>query len=560
MAYYDPSIEENQDPNAPQQLGTGPQSGVISGQGSSAAPSTPSSTNAPNAPDKPGNFVGIQQYLDQNKPQAANLAKDVGNYVTSQGTAASQAIAQGQGQFDQAVDQNTVKLNDDLFNEAKATPEKVAADAQKKADFQKMRDAQYQGPSSLEDSDYYQPINLAVQNALGTAKNTESPQGRIELLTDFSKQKNERVSRGASNLDAALLSASPDSRQILQQARDQINPLQDQLPAIAEAENAKVKAAQDQTAKTQAAIQAAFSGDQGVQSQLEAALKNKATQAQQDAAARADAALQALNGPQQRGRMIIGGATDQDLQELGLTRTQYNGLIADRDFYNQTGKASPLSNLASFATIQSPQNQITAQNIASADDYARYSALNDLMGTSNGFLSDPSQAGKANLDTVDFRYADTPNALADRVNSISFPQRGLNVPQSITSVNNWLNNTPDGAAHLAVQIAQDASQYSNNPKSSAFAEDVGNDTNMLGTAQNGLSQINKAYGTNFQVPSSYVAKAEQAIRNNLSSVYNSWASPYKTMPSDAQISQAAQTAAAVGYLNDIKGDISKVRV
>jgi hypothetical protein len=551
MAYYDPN-EDPLNPNAPQGNETGPQSGVISGQGS-----TPSQTNAPStpAPDKPGNFVGIQQYLEQNKPQSAKLATDVGSYVQGQGESAKNALSEGQGQFDQAVDQSTVKLNDDLFKQAKETPEQVDADQAKKAEFQKMRDAQYKGPSSLETSDYYQPINLAIQNALGTANKTQTASGRSELLADIQKQKGERVSRGAANLDAGLLSASPDSRTILSQARDQITPLQDQMKAVTEAENMKAKEAADQTAKTQAAIQAAFSGPTGVQGQLESNIKSRAQQAVQAAGSDADAIMNLLR----TGNKDI---TDHQLQILGLNRNQYNGLINDQQFYKSINKATLLSDLTSFATKQSPANQITPQSIATPEEYARYQALNDLMGTSNGFLNDPSQAGKANLDPIDFNYAAAPNALADRINNIHVaPQRDGMTPPSFSDLNRFYNidSNPANSAHLAINIAQGLSQLANNPNNEALRSDVNQFNSMMSETSKALNQINDAYGTKFQLPPEYYNRAVKAVKDNLQAEFNAWPSPYKKMPDAGVIGEAAQISAMITFLNDLQKDVSKVR-
>lgn len=539
MAYYDEN--EDQDPNAPQGQ-IGPESGVITGQGASGA----TQAAQPKTPDNPGNFVGIQQYLAQNKPQAANLAKDVGSYVEGQGTKAEDALTQGQNQFEQDVDKNSVKLNEDLFNEAKSTPEKVAADEAKKAEFQKMRDATYQGPSSLEASDYYQPINMAIQNALGTAKNTESAQGRTQILTDLAKQKNQQVSRGAANLDNALLGVSPDSRQILSQARDKINPLQDQLKAVTEAENMKAKAAADQTLKTQQMIQQAFSGSNGVQAQLEQSLQKKAADARTLAAQLSEGAYNKLKNADRN-------ISDAELGVLGIDRRQYNAFLNDQEFERKIGNKTPLEDLTFFATRQNPDALISAQNIATPEEYARYAALNELMGTSNGFLSDPTQAGKAVTDALDFNYKDIPSALADRVNTLNFSQRGVNTPLPFNQIYNAYVGRADGPANLAVRIAQTNGKIAKNPNNAADLEDQKNNNAILENAMSTLNQINQAYGVNYQVPQSYVDAAMKSLQDQLSSVYSSWSSPYKKMPSGPEMAQAARTSATLSFLHDLAG-------
>jgi hypothetical protein len=554
MAYYDPTDEDPLNPSTPQQVQTGPESGVISGQGSTP---TNVASSAPLSPDKPGNFVGIQQYLAQNKPQSAKLAENVGGYVSEQGDKAEGALSQGQSQYDQAVDQNTVKLDEGLFNQAKESPEEVANDQDKKAQFQKMRDAQYKGPTSLEESDYYQPINMAIQNALGTAQNTQSAEGRSQLLADMQREKGQKVSRGAANLDAALLSTSPDSRNILSQAKQSIDPLNDQLKAVSEAEAMKAKAAQDQTAKTQAAIQAAFAGPMGVQGQLESGLKAKSDAAIQKSGIDADAILNLLKNPPvgtRRGNFIIppeNKITDEQLKMLGLTRNQFQGLVNDQDYYKSRGQASPLSDLASFATKLSPQNQISPQTIASDSDYAKYQALNDLMGTSNGFLYDPSMAGKANSDAIDFKFDQAPSALSDRVNSISSTplQPQTQNPVSFADMNKQFNLNGGSAKGLANSIA-------------SYPEYASYYGTILSNLQNGLDSINSAYNTNLQVPEDYLKNAEKSVRDEETRLI---ANPslvtggVKKKATDADISTAAQIMAYTTYLNDISKNPSLVR-
>lgn len=552
MAYYDDSIEKDQlDPNAAQNTAqTGPQSGVISGQGSSTVSSSPSAAPKPtNAPDNPGNFVGIQQYLDQNKPQAAKLAQNVGDYVSGQGVKAQGALDEGQNKFNQDVTQNTVNLNQDLFNKAKSTPEEVAADQAKKSEFIKMRDAQYKGPTSLEGSDYYQPINLAVQNALGTADKTNSTLGRSELMTDIQKQNNQKVSRGAANLDSALLSVSPDSKTILSQARGSIAPLDQKLKDAAAADALKASQAADQTAKTQKAIQDAFAGPNGVQSQIESSVKSRADQSSQMADKTSGDILNKLKSGDKN-------ISDNELKLLGLTRNQYLGLVNDQEFYKSRNQHTPLDDLSSFATRQMGQNQITPQNVASDEDYAKYSALNELMGTSNGFLNDPTQAGKANLDTIDYNYAATPSALADRINSTRvaplFPD--TQDATKFDEINSRFNLDSGKKLGGVWDLANSLSSY---PDSYKPYYD-----NMLNGLKTSLNSVNGAYGTHLQVPKSYMDRANKAVRDGMAQILanpNLVSGGVKRAPSDLDYQQAAQIAAYTTFLNDLSKDNSKVR-
>lgn len=565
MAYYDENEEDQIDPNAPQT--TGPQSSTISGQGSSSAPAV--AATAAKTPDNPGNFVGIQQYLAQNKPQAAKLGETVSNYVTDQGEGASEALAQGQTRFNEDVGKNTIGLNQDLFNQAKQTPEQVAADEAKKAEFKKMRDAEYQGPSSFEETDYYQPINMQIQNALGTANNTQSATGRSALLGDVAKHNNQKVSRGASNLDAALLAVSPNSKESLAKARESVLPLQNQVTQASQVDAQKAAAAKGQTEATHKAIQDAFAGPTGVQSQLQSSLEAKSAGAINQSGTDADAVLELLKS----GNKNI---SDAQLGLLGISRNQYNGLLNDQKFYKDLGKKTNLDDLTQFATKQVPGDQINPQNIASQQDYARYAALNDLMDTSNGFLNDPSQAGKAKTDALDFNFDAAPNALNDRINSFllknygqqsfDFNNNGAHVTGKpdidfgdMNSEYNLNTTSPAKLAQNALDLSEIENAVKQQPEQPGLQRAAEKYAKELTGLQAILKSINDAYETKLSVPQDYVNKAKNLINANIMAAFKQDPSSGKTLPDDAQIDKAANISAYTTFLNELSGNSDKIR-
>lgn len=398
MAFYNEKDEDEQNPDtASSSVAPSGGSAFVQGGAGQADSAGSAPANQPGTPDSPGSFVGIKQYLDQNKNQAEKLAKNVGSFVEQQGAAAQNALSQGAQQFNQAADQNTVNLNQDLLNRARTDSASVAANQQELADFQKMRDANYGGPQSFEQSEYYQPAKQAVDKALQAAKNTQSVEGRNSLLTGIQNQNQNKASRGAATLDNAILGTSSDSKRILQEARDKVNPIQQNLTQVQQDALAKANQAKANTEATRNAVLSVFDGDQGVQKQLEADLQSRAAAARNQSLTQARQTEEALKANAQ--------LNDEQLGILGLSREDYNALLADRDLLKSEFGKTNYDDLTQFATMQSPDALINAQNIASADDYARYAALNQLMGTQNQFLSDPSQAGKANLDAYDFDAA-----------------------------------------------------------------------------------------------------------------------------------------------------------
>lgn len=393
MAFYQDE-DQLQDPNAPAPNTGGPSAtlsqGSQAGAGQGNGPSQAPASSPGNAPDKPGNFVGIQQYINANRPQASKLAGNVGGFVTDIGNQAKSTLDTQKGAFNQAVNQNSVQLNQGLLDEAKADPTKVASDAAKKAEFQKMRDAQYAGPASFEGSEFYQPAQQSVAKAQQAADNTKTVEGQRNLLSDLQKTQKGKVNQGALDFDSLLLQAAPEARSTLEGVRNAQTDLGNQFNAFTQEGNALAKNAAAQTAAAKSAVNQAFAGPQGVQGQLEQALNERAQGAAMDNDWFNQKAVQDfLSG---------GKVTDEALKRIGATREQANQVGA----LNKGGALINPDAAKNYYTMNPLANQVNAQNVASAEDYARYQALNDLMGNTGSLLTDPSQAGKANYDNIDF--------------------------------------------------------------------------------------------------------------------------------------------------------------
>ncbi len=371
MAFYSPDDEENQDPNAPQAQGPEAGGAFIDGQGSAGAASAQAGAAASpaNKPDNPGNFVGIKNYLDQNKGQAAKLARSVGGVVKGQGMEANNALGQAQGQFTQDVQKNTVGLDQGLLNQATLDPTKVANDSAQKDSILKMRDAEYKGPKALDGSvDYFNPVMNAVSKARQSAANTATVQGRNALLTDVQNQNKNRSTAGAATLDSAILGTSADAKKTLGRARESVAGVDQNLQ----------KAQQDAA--------------------------NAATQAAATTTGTRDAARESLN---KAFGDFTGGLAARQKDVSGQQQASYDALLKDLE----DGKPSP-QNLANFGIKTGDQLWGTNLNdpslitrapdadigsVANADEYAKYAALAGLSGTDPGLLkqADIGKAGTA---------------------------------------------------------------------------------------------------------------------------------------------------------------------
>lgn len=372
--YVDPLDEEKAIDGTP--VTTGAPSSVITGGGGEGAQVT--------GEKNPGNFVGIQQYIAQNKPQTANLASNIASNVESEAGKAKSTIEEQSSAFGTDVGKSQVNLNKPLLEEAKSNAVSVANDPTKLAQFRAMRDANYQGPQSFESTDYFNKANEAAKKAQNLSGQLSNEEGQKQILKGMQKQTN--LNKGALTLDSALLSSDPNAQQKLLGAQQSTSGLSKQLSDVSSAGNLAAQKAKQSTGITAEAIRNAFTGANSPQAVMEADIDSRVKTARQGFTSAEDINKAfAAGGP---------GLTDQQLTNIGLTREQVD-LIRNNPYIDQ-------SNLGRFEATSGSANNITAGNIASAEEYAKQAALNSLMGTNSTYLSTPEQAGKAQTTTAKF--------------------------------------------------------------------------------------------------------------------------------------------------------------
>lgn len=439
-----------------QPVQAGGTSSIISGQGATATSTAPTPAAAPagTATGAGGNFVGIQQYINANKPQSAKLANQVGGYVEDLGENARNELSTAQSGYNSAVGSNTVEYNKGLFDEVGQNAAQVAADAAKKAEVEKQRTAQYKGPSSFLESEFYNPAQAAVKAATSASDQTSNEEGQKQMLGQFQQQP--RVNQGALAFDSALLSSDPTARARLEAARVANSDLQGSLDRTISEGLTKAQQAAATTAATKA------SANENLNTQLsdfDTMLKNKVASLTSQSKSQADNLITALrNGT---------NLTDAQVKSLGISKEQYTNLLADMNLLKNTFGNSKYVDLSPYATKVGVDGQINAQNAASAEDYARYIALNDLMGQQGQLLTDPTKAGGA----ANIKYADLDvNNLAQNMQTgISAAQQKLDATahrlweigaagrDPITNNGSWYDVFPSYQAYLsALATAQNA--------------------------------------------------------------------------------------------------------
>ena len=346
------------------------------------------------APARPGTFAGIQDYVNANKTQTTKLAGDVGGMVMGYGNDARSSLNTGVNQFNQEVDKNTINLDDKVFNSAKTNATQVANNQPDLKTFQGMRDAEYKGPANLQSSEFYQPINESFNTANTASNNTQTDRGQRTLLGQLQQKQRGKVNQGSLDFNSALLQGDADARQILNTFRDSNADLSGLLSGAKESASNKAAQGGATTANTKKTVNDAFTGKKGVQGAMEKELELNAAKAINQSTEQSKQTMEALknNTP----------LNPQQLASLGLTSEQYNTLKTNINAYNTNSNKNQFQDWASYATQNNPEFQINAQNIASQDDYAKYAALNQLMGTNNSFLSNRKNAGTANLNSLSF--------------------------------------------------------------------------------------------------------------------------------------------------------------
>lgn len=379
MAFYFGEEDQNQGQNG--QTDTNVQTGkdsTVLANGPTGSSASPNNASTNNARSNPGNFVGISQYLDANKPQSAALANKVGGVITGAADPARNELNTKVADTDSQIKANTVGYDQNAINQLNTDAKNADV-----AKIQSLKNASYQGPSSL-----------GAINSLDAAKqasaNADTEEGRRALIGSL--YKDQPLKSGALSFDNLLLQAAPEAKDALALAKSKadVGGLQTNVTNESARLQAAAQAAKDTTAQTAAQTRAAIGQ---AQSGFESGLQQRVDAARRSAVQESQGALDRLQG----GGGLTGQASDRDLQMLGINQDQYGQLLS----------AGPSANLA--GNILDP-SRINAANVASADDYARYNVLKRLAEGGNFLGDDASQAGTYDSDLLDFNYVAPPVA------------------------------------------------------------------------------------------------------------------------------------------------------
>lgn len=358
MAYYEDDDLEQQDPNAPQQ--TGPQgSGVIQGGGVSGAP------QAPTAPDRGSNFVGINQYINANKPQAEKLGDQASGVITNSANQARESVNNLNNEFNQkagsaqTIDQGVL---------GKVNQAETLGD-QEKEQIKSAYNAQYGGPNSLQDlSEQYNDAGKKLSTAKQNVEASNTEEGRQGLVTQINSKPR---TAGINNFDNILLQTGGGREKLAQAASANQDVTQDVLAQNNLAAQQKAADIKSQTDATRQQTQGAVtSASQSLGKSLEQRLKEM----RDGTTAKNNAIAQDLGDNAY-------GLDQETMDALGLS-DGVRGYGIDPNSYLKQGDV----------------NSMNIGNVAKQEEYARSQALADLAG-GQGLLDQAniSQAGTAGM-------------------------------------------------------------------------------------------------------------------------------------------------------------------
>lgn len=416
--------------------GPGGSSVVGDGGGAGSPQAAGAATAAPGANQaKPNTFAGIADYVKANKPQTQKLAGNVAGQVTDLGNQAKSSLEGAQNTFNQAVDQNTVKLDEGVFNQAKNDTTNFVKDQNNVDQFSKMRDASYAGPEDIAGQDYFNPVSQAFTKANQATENTKTESGQRSLVSDLQKQQRGRVNQGALELNTALLRGDEGARSTLEGARTANAGLNDLLGGASAASKARAAEAKATTDATKQKVNQDFLGAGGVVDQFGRSLQSAPDQVKAQAAGitqkQQDFVKQLQTNPLSAYDAILKdpqlqaylGINDNQLKSMDQQlRTVFSGTSYDpnrqqateqnTDFRDQNGNAAfldltnalygdTLKGADQFLKQKGTLDAATINNTASADQRARDAALAQLMGT-NKLIGDVDPSAEWSPDLYDF--------------------------------------------------------------------------------------------------------------------------------------------------------------
>jgi len=232
------------------------------------------------------------------------------------------------------------------------TPTSFLGDEAAVQRFKELYGAQYGGPQDIMGQEYYQTALGQAQKAMRTKGLIESGEGLEELIARARPSESGRYSKGVLDLDKALLAADAESMEALRATAGE-SDIQSRLDALKAMASGEVLSGRETSAETRRRMQEEFNIGRE-EGEFETQAGDIRAQAEKDYLAK--------------------------LEEI---KAQYGVGTKESEYLDATGYFD-----------QGRTGQISKYNVATAEDYSRLKALEELTGVKSTFSPYELQAGK----------------------------------------------------------------------------------------------------------------------------------------------------------------------
>lgn len=374
MAYvYNSGKEEEEQQQGAKQI-AGTDSGAPTSAGKTGASAKPQYTSPNQKGMSP--FTDVQAYLNANRDQSMGIANKITPSLSASGQEAQGLANQTLTDYEQNVNQNTIRPESGEVNKVIENPVEYAKNQQQADLFKNMSTGNYTGNKTIEDTSNYQTAYDKAQEANRRMGLINTREGRDELLKSIQKNK----AQGITSLNDLLLG---QSKEAVGAVKDEASKFGDINAYLSGKKNEAAdfgSQAEKDRAKTQQEIQNKILGEQGALAGIKADANKTLAEKQKMIEALQTGDYKALG--------------KDGLKALGISDTYADQIIKDR--LNTQQLAEHLKNAY---TGDNPSEVNISPESFSLKDYETLNpdAINEASVLSNAFT--PEQAARYNALT-----------------------------------------------------------------------------------------------------------------------------------------------------------------
>lgn len=410
-----------------------------------------------NAVQNQSGYTDVGSYLNANQAGSEKMGQDVASNLTNKFNQTKEGVQTSANDLINQVNQGYTKENANLVKQASENPNAVADNSDLLSQFQGQLNDSYSGPTDWSDFGTQQG---KVNDAQQYGNLAKTPGGYNVYAQEL---EGPTASQGVNQLDSLLLQGNEGSAQAIKNASDPYSTLNDFLTQQQTGAKGAITAGQNDAQTASQHALDAFTGANGTLTNLNNTITQNTSKALTDAQA-GQASIKA--------DLASGNLSDQDLQQLGMTRDQADALLAAKGRAGTSqymtghnfGAASKTEDIDLLQALQQqdPTQLINAGTVATPEQYAQMSAIQKLLGdkTPQGAAINPALASLAgtynpsSLNQYDYQ------GLTDYANQVADMYR-----QSAQDEANYLTSQADSshAASKKKGIANTISHAVTNP-------------------------------------------------------------------------------------------------